>query len=40
VNTDDTPWMNRVKEQQLTDNSTNLGSYAGDDYLDDDKGAH
>jgi len=37
VNTDDTPWLNRVEEQQLTDN-TNLGSHAGDDHLDDDKG--
>jgi hypothetical protein len=37
ANTDDTPWLNWVKEQQLTDN-TNLGGHAGDDHLDDDKG--
>ena len=36
--TDDTPWMNRVEEQQLTDNNINLGSYAGNDHLGDDKG--
>jgi hypothetical protein len=31
--------MNRVEEQQLIDNNTNLGSHAGDDHLDYDKGA-
>jgi len=39
VNADDTPWRNRVEEQQLTDNNTDLVSHAGDDHTDDDKEA-
>ena len=38
MNSDDTSWMNRVEEQQLTDNSTNLGNHAGDDHLEGDNG--
>lgn len=38
-NNDDIQWMNRVEEQQLTDNNKNLASHAGGDHVGDDKEA-